>query len=109
MSHQRKDFVEVSDVVDSIRLAIARPTSPPRTYNIATGVPTTVYELACAIRAATGSASEIVEDYREGDPGALVADIGRARRELGFEPQIPLKEGLRRYVDWLVSARAHPA
>jgi nucleoside-diphosphate-sugar epimerase len=107
MSHQQKDFVDVSDAVAAIRLAIARPSSPPRAYNIATGVPTTVFELARAIREAAGSRSEIVEDYREGDPGALVADIGRARSELGFEPRIPLKEGLRRYVDWLVSTRAH--
>ena len=96
-------------MVGAIRLALARPSSPPRTYNIATGVPTTVYQLACAVREAAGSSSEIVEDYREGDPGALVADIGRARSELGFEPRIPLKEGLRGYVDWLLSARAHPA
>jgi nucleoside-diphosphate-sugar epimerase len=68
-----------------------------------------VYELAQAIREVVASSSEIVEDYREGDPGALVADVGRARRELGFEPRIPLKEGLRRYVDWLVSAGAHSA
>jgi nucleoside-diphosphate-sugar epimerase len=67
-----------------------------------------VYELAQAIRAATGSDAEIVEDYREGSPGDLVADIGRARRELGFGPRIDLRQGLENYVDWL-KAGAHPA
>jgi UDP-glucose 4-epimerase len=109
LSHQKKDFVEVSDAVEAIRRAIERPSMPARAYNIATGVPTTVLELAVALREVTRSRSEIVEDYREGDPGALVANISRAQRELGFEPRIPLEEGLRRYVDWLLSTRAHSA
>jgi len=109
MSHQAKDFVNVSDVSAAIQLALMKPSRPARPYNIATGVPTTVLELARSIKAATGSSSEIVEDYREGDPGPLVADITRARQELGFAPRIYLKEGLSRYVDWLITARAHSA
>jgi nucleoside-diphosphate-sugar epimerase len=109
MSHQQKDFVYVEDAVEAIRLALERPSSPPRAYNIATGVPTSVLELARCIRAAVGSASEIVEGYSQGDPGALVADIRRAQRELGYQPRISLEEGLHRYVRWLRAAGAHPA
>jgi UDP-glucose 4-epimerase len=109
MTKQHKDFVAVDDVVEAIRGGLRRPAKPARPYNIATGTATTVLELARAIREATGSTSEIVEDYRDGDPGHLVADISRARAELGYEPRIPLKEGLRQYVDWLRDARAHSA
>lgn len=109
MSHQRKDFVEVSDAVQAIRAALAAPTTPPRAYNIGAGVPTSVLELARAIRQAAESPSEIVEDYSEGDPGALVADITRARQELGYQPRISLEEGLQRYVAWLRNARPDPA
>jgi nucleoside-diphosphate-sugar epimerase len=68
-----------------------------------------VLELAQALKAAASSASPIVEDYSEGDPGALVADIGRARMDLGFEPRVTLEEGLHRYVAWLRSTRPRSA
>ena len=109
MSHQRKDFVDVADSVDAIQLALQRASSPPRAYNIATGVPTSVLDLARAIVQIAGSSSEIVEDYSQGDPGGLVADIRRARRELGYQPRVGLEEGLDRYVRWLRAAGAHPA
>jgi nucleoside-diphosphate-sugar epimerase len=109
MSHQRKDLVDVSDVARAIVLALEHVSIPARPYNIATGVPTSVLELARALRRIAGCDSEIVEDYSEGDPGDLVADISRARQELGYEPRIDLEEGLRRYVDWLRSARPHSA
>lgn len=109
MSHQRKDFVEISDTVEAVKLALETPTAPPRTYNIGTGVATSVFELARALRSAAESPSDIVEDFSEGDPGALVADIGRARHELGYRPRVALGEGLRSYVGWLQGPRAHPA
>jgi UDP-glucose 4-epimerase len=109
MSRQRKDFVEVSDVVQAVGLAHSRPSTPARAYNIGAGRATSVIALARAVRNATASQSPIVEDYRDESPHGLVADIRRARLELGYEPQISLEEGLRRYVRWLRSTRAHPA
>lgn len=109
LGRQRKDLVEVSDAVDGIVLALEHPSQPPRPYNIATGVPTSVLDLARAIRGVTGGDCEIVEDYSEGNPGDLVADIARAHDELGYEPRVGLEEGLRRYVDWLRATSPHPA
>ncbi len=42
---------------------------------------------------------------REGDPKALTADAGLARA-LGFEPQVPLREGLRRFALWFAGLPA---
>ncbi len=109
MSRARKDFVEVSDAVQAMTLALARPANPARAYNIGAGRPTSLTALARAVRAAAGSTSPIVERLADDDPSGLVADIRRARRELGYEPRISLQEGLHRYVAWLRSARAHPA
>jgi nucleoside-diphosphate-sugar epimerase len=108
MSHQRKDLVEVSDAVHAIELALERPSTPPRPYNVATGVATSVLELARGLHAAAQSSSAIVGDYSEGNPGNLVADISRARRELSYEPRVDLKEGLHRYVQWLRESGPHP-
>ena len=109
LSPQRKDFVDVSDAARAILLALQHPSAPARPYNIASGGPTSVLELARAIRQAAGCESEIVEDYSEGNPGDLIADVGRAKRDLGWEPRVRLEEGLRRYVDWLRAPGPHPA
>ncbi|MBM2810227.1 MAG: UDP-glucose 4-epimerase [Chloroflexi bacterium] len=109
MSHQRKDLVEVSDAVQAIALSLGAPSSPPRAYNVATGMPTSVLDLARAVKHAADSDSEIVEDFSEGDPGSLVADIFRARLELGYQPQVTLIEGLHRYVEWLRASRPRTA
>ena len=109
LGRQRKDLVDVSDAVHGIVLALEHPSLPPRPYNIATGVPTSVLDLARSIRGVVGADREIVEDYSEGNPGDLVADIARARDELGYEPRVGLEEGLRRYVDWLRAASPHSA
>jgi UDP-glucose 4-epimerase len=109
MAQQRKDFVEVSDVVTSLGLAVRGAATPPPTYNIGTGQPTSVLELAQTVKAVTGTSSPIVEEYSEGVVPDQVADIARARRELGFTPRVSLEEGLERYVAWLRSARPRPA
>lgn len=107
MSPYPKDFVDVTDVANGIARSIAACQSPARAYNIATGVPTTILELAKALQRVTGSASSIVEDYSQHEPGGLVANIERARGELGYEPKIGLEEGLRTYVSWLSAQRRH--
>ena len=109
MSRHPKDFVDVTDVAEGIMLALAACQSPPRSYNIATGVPVTVIELARLLQAVTVSTSPIIEDYSHDESGGLVADISRARRELGYEPRVRLEEGLRTYVSWLQRARPDPA
>jgi nucleoside-diphosphate-sugar epimerase len=109
MSRARKDFVEVTDVIQAVRLALANPSTPSRAYNIGAGRGTSVIALARAVRAACASGSPILEDYQDESTAGLVADIGRARLELGYEPRIQLREGLYRYVEWLRSARAHSA
>lgn len=105
LSRHPKDFVHVADVVEGMARALTACQSPPRSYNIATGVPTTPLALAHAIQRVTGGASPILEDYSSEEPGGLVANIDRARRELGYEPRIRLEEGLNTYVSWLSRAQ----
>jgi len=90
-------------------LALERPATPARAYNIGAGRATSLTSLARAVRKATGSQSAIVERIVDQGPTGLVADIRRARAELGYEPRVSLSEGLQRYVTWLRSSRADPA
>ena len=99
-----RDFVYVGDVARGLLLA-GELCSEPRLVNLSSGVDTSVREVADALTALTGFRGRVVWDSSKPD-GQLrrVFDISRARRELGYESQVDLKEGLRRTVEWY---RAH--
>ena len=97
----RRDFTDARDVARGILLALERPPAGPQVYNIGTGLGTTFRALAELVVGLTGSCSTIVERITEGPGRDLVADISRARRELGYKPAVPLRAGLERYLEWL--------
>ena len=64
----------------------------------------TIAQFAETIRKLTGAESKMVfEPLPEDDPRQRRPDIGKARRLLGWEPKVPLDEGLRRTCEYFVS------
>ncbi len=100
-SDGRRDFTDARDVARGIALALARPTPGFRVYNVATGVGTTFRALANLVVEVSGSRSPVVEEVEEPAGRDLVADVARAKVDLGYEPCVPLRDGLERYVAWL--------
>jgi UDP-glucose 4-epimerase len=101
-----RDFVHVSDVVAANMLAASAAAPSGLTYNIASGVRTTLLELLDAVCAAVGRTVEATRGpARAGDIPASVADISVARRELGFAPQVSLHDGIADTVDWYATIR----
>ena len=104
---QTRDLVYVEDVAAANVLAAERPLSPltsldARAYNVGTGVETTVNRLADLIAVATGRTCEIRRGpSRAGEILRSALDVGKAARELGWRPQVPLPEGLARTVRWI--------
>ncbi|HZO27726.1 MAG TPA: NAD-dependent epimerase/dehydratase family protein [Chloroflexota bacterium] len=99
---QRRDLTWVGDVARGIRLAIELPPgahAPARVYNLATGAGTTLPELAQLVCAAVDSRSEIVPPTTRSTEGDHVADVSRARTELGYEPAVTVSDGLARLVE----------
>ena len=99
---QQRDLTWVGDVARGIRLAVESPPSaepPARVYNLATGVGTTLHELARMVCATLGSRSEIVPPTGRSPEGDRVADVTRARAELGYEPAVTVADGLARLVE----------
>jgi UDP-glucose 4-epimerase len=99
---QRRDLTYVGDVARGIRLALERPPAHPRAarvYNLATGVGTSLEALALAVCRAVGSRSEVTPPSGPSAEGDRVADVALARRDLGYEPLVPLMDGLRRILD----------
>lgn len=95
-----RDLTYVSDVVQGIALVLESQAAVGRTYNIATGKGTSIHTLASLVKEVTGSPSPIIvagNDHGE----SYVADIARARAELGYVPSVGLRQGLELYVDQL--------
>jgi dTDP-glucose 4,6-dehydratase len=92
---QTRSFCHVDDLVRGL-VALAK-SGEHLPVNIGNPQELTLLQLAEAVIEATGSASEIVfEALPVDDPQVRQPDITRARQLLGWEPQIPLEEGLRR-------------
>jgi nucleoside-diphosphate-sugar epimerase len=102
---QSRDFTYVGNVVEANVAACHAPVSATgAAYNVGCGSRTTVNELARQIAEILKSDLEPVHVApRPGDVRHSCADISAARRELGYEPQIEIKEGLAKTVEWLTS------
>jgi dTDP-L-rhamnose 4-epimerase len=101
---QSRDFIHVSDVVQGLLLAMERSEADHQVFNLGTGVPTSVMQVAEMLsQRLTGGEikPEIRQQYRAGDIRHCFADISRARRLLGFEPRVSLQDGLADLLAWV--------
>jgi UDP-glucose 4-epimerase len=96
---QVRDFVYVGDIVGALLSAVGRTGGP---FNIGTARETTVDDLhrACADVAGVPHAPRL-EDARLGDVRRSVLDAGLANRELGWQPETTLEEGLALTWAWM--------
>jgi len=99
--NQTRDFIHADDICQAIHLALIALDSGLKTqdlllFQIASGVETSVNELVDLIRkiAADHQISVIYEPRRKGEIESNYSDITKAKKLLGFEPKITLKEGL---------------
>ena len=97
---QVRDFIFVDDVVRAIRAAIESPAAIGEVFQIATGVGTSVAELAHMVAEAAHATRGVRPPVHHGAPRAgdvpiSVADITKARELLGFRPEVALEDGVR--------------
>ena len=95
---QQRDYVHVADVVDALVVMAQSPNANGRAYNVASGVGTRLIDAANEIvRIAGGGRVEHVAWpplAQQIETGDFVADISRAKRELGWSPSRALTAGL---------------
>ena len=107
---QRRDFVSVKDVACACRLALEVPGAAGQVLNIGSGRSFSVLEVAGRLAQALGRedvAPEVTQRYRVGDIRHCFADISRARRILGYEPQVSFEHGIAELGGWLEGRIAH--
>ncbi|GAA2070217.1 NAD-dependent epimerase/dehydratase family protein [Actinomadura alba] len=96
---QRRDFVHVRDVAQANVAALAgRRPGMLTAYNIASGEPHTVGEMAAALAAQRGGPEPVITgEYRLGDVRHIVASLDKASHELGFRAQVGFADGMREF------------
>ena len=100
---QTRSFCYITDLVDGIVRVIRSGVHAP--VNLGNPEEVRVIDLAALILEMTGGRGPIAYRPRpEDDPTRRCPDITRARAVLGWEPRVPLREGLARTLDWFASA-----
>jgi dTDP-L-rhamnose 4-epimerase len=106
--HQRRDFVHVRDVATACRLALEVDDAAGEVLNIGSGQHISIREVAEHMARVLGKQlpPEITGQYRVGDIRHCSADIGRARRVLGYRPSVDFDAGLAELASWLATQTA---
>ncbi len=100
---QRRDFIHVSDVARANLAAMQALNEAPgpqwRVFNVGTGEPHTVLEMAAGLCKAAAAPFEptVSGEFRLGDVRHITADSRRIRDELSWRPAISFAEGMRRF------------
>jgi UDP-glucuronate 4-epimerase len=121
--NMRRDFTYVDDVAEAVVRLIDRPSAgkpdwsgerpdpatsraPWRVYNIGNHTPVEVTEVVRLIEQALGKEAirELVP-MQPGDVPETCAEVDDLRRDVGFAPDTPIAEGVKRFVDWYRSYR----
>ena len=93
---QTRDFVNVHDIVQALYACMKNNSANGEVFNIGSGKPTSITELAKTVLELTGQDIEIrYELARAGDIKDSYADISKAKRLLNYEPKVTLKQGLK--------------
>ncbi len=94
---QTRDFVYIDDVVDALCAAAAASGVDRQVINVGSGEETSINTLIRTLGQVTQQRPEVIYNPQQsGGTGRLVADLTRARKLLGYQPRVTLREGLAR-------------
>ncbi|AWV05915.1 NAD-dependent epimerase/dehydratase family protein [Marilutibacter maris] len=104
----RRDFTHIDDIVAGVLAALDRPppggvdgVPPHRVFNLGNHTPVELERFIAVIEAAAGrQAQKVYKPMQPGDMVETMADTGRAREALDFEPRTAIDDGLPPVVAW---------
>jgi len=98
----KDDWTYTKDVAKGIVLACTAKKLQHHIFHIGTGKGTTLHDAAAIIKKIIPEAViEVGPGYKMGPAYCSVLDISRARKELGYEPQYYLEDGIKDYINIL--------
>ncbi len=100
----RRDYTYVADTVRGIRQVLDLPGVGYDIFNLGGGAPVTLMEMVHALEQALGRPLEInFLEKQAGDVEQTFADVSKAQARFGYQPQVSLEEGVRKFVEWFVA------
>ncbi|WP_320671841.1 NAD-dependent epimerase/dehydratase family protein [Patulibacter defluvii] len=105
---QERSFVYVEDLADGVVRALA-PAAAGRTYNLGSDETTTIRALAEVVRDVVAPVEIVHREGRAGDLRGATIRNDRAAAELGWRAATPLREGVRRYAEWVAEEERRAA
>ena len=97
----RRDYTYIDDIIAGVRAAIDYDQSNYEIINLGESRTVELRELISLLEDALGQRAEIDwQPMQPGDVPQTFADITKARRLLGYDPQTQIEEGIKRFVEW---------
>lgn len=102
----RRDFTYIDDITDGVlKILLYPPTEPPvprhRIFNLGHHRPVEVLLFVRMLEQLIGREAKLnLQPAQPADVPETCADLARVQAAIGFEPRVPLEEGLRRFVEW---------
>ena len=97
----RRDYTYIDDIIAGVRAAIEYDQSKYEVINLGESRTVELRELIALLEDALDRQAQI--DWQPAQPGDVpqtFADITKARRLLGYNPQTQIEEGIRKFVEW---------
>jgi len=104
---QTRDFVYIKDVAQANMLALKKKNAVGEAFNIAMGKKTSVNQVAEILKEIMNR-KDLKTTYADPRPTDIrhgYADISKANKSLGYNPEFPIKEGLTELVNWYTKNR----
>jgi UDP-glucose 4-epimerase len=100
---QYRKFVYVEDLARGTVLAM-KPVGANRIYNLDGKEVVTILDIAKTVQELVGDTEIVFTEGRPGDFSGREVSSQRAKDELGWEPKVSFKEGVRQYIEWYKEA-----
>ena len=99
-----RDWTYVDDIVSGVAAAVDRPLGY-EVINLGRGEPVLLADFVRLVEGLVGQKSHLVPaPMMDADIAYTYADIGKARRLLGYDPQVSVEEGVGRFWQWYQQA-----
>lgn len=95
-----RDFTYIDDIVKGTVAAIDLG-ADCEIFNLGNNKPESLLDFISILESSLGKkAQKVLKPMQPGDVISTYADIAHSQKKLGFEPNIPLKDGIPKFVDW---------
>lgn len=98
---QTRSFCYVDDMVEGLNKVMFLPNTRGEVFNLGNPDERTILDLANTVKAMIGSSSDIIfEELPQDDPKSRNPDISKAKKMLGWEPEVNMQVGLKKTIDY---------